>query len=133
MPISQELLDSIRNNQFTKRELDLSGKELEDEDVRSLASALSQNEHIKAVNLSENPIKDAGVQAVITLANIEELDVSETFFTASTTEFANIPFQDLSLRKLNVSQNRIGDRGALLISKIQNLVELGIKDAKLLM
>lgn len=54
MPLNQELLASIRENNYKSYELNLSGQNLNDADIEALVSALDRNSNITSLDVSNN-------------------------------------------------------------------------------
>lgn len=119
MPISKELLKSIKNNKFTEEELTLVDEELNDEDIFLLVDALKHNTHVKRLDLGVNNISDNGAKSLATLMTLESLNISSNNIGP---EGINALARS-NLKKLDISANPIGDAVGVLSSS-QKLEEL---------
>ncbi len=94
MPISEELLQRIRDNDSTLTSLDLRDNQIGVEGAQALASALKHNTTLAELNLERSQIEKEGAEAI-----------AEVF----TSNF------NTNLRSLNLNGNRIGNEGVKAI------------------
>jgi len=104
MPISEELLGRIIENDSTLTSLDLGYKQIEDEEVQVLANALENNTNLTILDLGNNEIGSEGAQAI-----------------------ANTLHNNKTLISIDLSNNQIGDEGVqALASALENNTTLTI-------
>jgi hypothetical protein len=96
MPGFEKLIKKISSKNYKKKELALSGQEIDDEKAIKLARALKDNSYIEELDVSNNRITFLGAKAL-----------SET-----------------NLKKLKINNNPIGDNGIRCIASSKQLVVL---------
>ena len=136
MPISENLLTSIKNGKF-KGDLNLCNKAIDDADATKLALALKENPYVTCLHLRNQNIGDIGIKAISEVTTIEELDVgngaddySEEFGNRITSVGAEA-LSKSCLKKLNISGNSIGDSGIKFLAESQTIVELIAEDCEI--
>uniref|UniRef100_H3ADL4 Uncharacterized protein n=1 Tax=Latimeria chalumnae TaxID=7897 RepID=H3ADL4_LATCH len=144
----EALCSFLKQNQ-SLRELDLSSNEIEDSGLseickadnnqlqklsssncyltsiccEALSSFLSRNQSLTELNLSNNPIKDAGMSLICNVSNnqIQKLSLNSCRFTSGCCEvLSSFMRRNRSLTDLNLSFNQIQDSGMSLICKADN-------------
>nr|XP_014351023.1 PREDICTED: ribonuclease inhibitor-like isoform X2 [Latimeria chalumnae] len=147
-----EVLHSLLHTSQTLRELDLSYSKLGDPELRffsnglndtnstvqtlhlnncyltsdsceALSSFLSRNHSLTELNLSNNPIKDAGMSLICNVINnqIQKLSLNSCSFTSGCCEvLSSFMRRNQSLADLNLSFNQIQDSGMSLICQADN-------------
>lgn len=105
MPIEQELLTSIRDNDLKEEILDLSEQELTDEDVILLVEALKHNSYIKQLHIEDNFISSLGAQSLAMLTNLETLDISGNEIGPE----GALALAKSHLKELNIASTPIGE------------------------
>jgi|GEM_PF-1309230 hypothetical protein len=133
MPISEKLLQEIKQKIFIGNFLDLSEQALKDEDVIKLAEVLKNNPKIEKINLSYNDIGDNGVKAISEVDTINELDFHNGLdgYGECYNHITYVGAKALansSLKKLNIDGNLIGDDGIKFLSSNKTIVNLSAED-----
>src|SRR5437764_1220731 len=75
MPIEKHILQRLKTNDNTLRELGLSGRNLTAIDMQELAKALAQNTNLTTLNVYDNQIGDEGAQALTYNKSLAQLVV----------------------------------------------------------
>lgn len=146
MPISQQLLDDIKNNVYCKRFLDLSGDDLDDDDFLELSEYLKENIYIKSIDLTETRIGDESAKIIANMVFLENVNVSSTLIekagiqallksSLKVLSICSLAIEDdwleaieenKSLEELRIISSGITCEGARLISKNKHLKHLNI-------
>lgn len=115
--------------------LDLSDNPMTGDVAEALAAMLQQQPHLRALNLNDTSLEDAGVSTIAqALANsapeLEELELALNEVTPDgAKELAAALANKTRLQKLNLRENELEDRGVILLSgPIQSLPALHILD-----
>ncbi|MBU6140565.1 MAG: hypothetical protein KGP29_03280 [Proteobacteria bacterium] len=95
MPIPQEILHRIQNNDSSLTSLDLRKSQIGGEEARALATGLQGNTAVTSINLLHNQIGPEGAQALATVLE-----------------------RNTTLKYLNLAGNQIGDIGAQAIADV---------------
>jgi hypothetical protein len=137
MPISHKVLESIRTRNIIDGALDLrprvSSEVLNDEDVCLLIDLLRANNlNLKKMDLRYHDVGDKGVKALAQIDTLEEINLSNesseySDFGNEVTAIGALALSALPLlKKLNLSDNLIGDQGVMAFATHDNLVELTV-------
>ncbi len=137
MPIFKDILDTIKDGEFSGEMLDLTPRvckqKLTDPDVIALAAVLKSYPRIKKVNLSYNNITDSGAEAIAMVTTVEELDFSNDL--PGYDEAPNIitgrgaaALAKANLKKLILSGNPVGDAGISALAFSKTLLVLDLRD-----
>ena len=118
----------LLKNDLETKELDLSKKEIEDEDVKILAKALEGNQMLQQLDLSGNNIGDAGVRMLAEVLEknqvLQKLDLKWNKIGVKETETVgqiegylarNALLNDSTITELNLYGKKIGDTGVLAL------------------
>ncbi len=126
MPISEELLQRIRDNDPTLTDLNLTGNEIGSTGATAIATALENNITLKSLDLGWNEIGNEGATAIaIALENNTTLrglylwynQIGNEGATAMATALKN----NTTLTDLNLGANQIGNEGVqVLATAIEN-------------
>lgn len=111
MPIQEEIYLKLEQNDPTLKILNLSDKQLYDDDVEYLVKALEDNTHLKILELGSKP-KSQYVRIIDGKNNI--------------TDVGAIQLASLPLHVLRLDHNELSNAGAEALSKNETLVELDL-------
>lgn len=127
MPIDSKILDRLRVNDASLRELNLSRNKLTDADIEGLCDVLLKNKNtaLSSLNLSWNLIGDVGVTALAKNTTITLLDVSQNIFSsAGAAAFA----KNTSISSFNMGGNNIGLEGANAFARNTKITSLNLEN-----
>lgn len=153
MPISQQLLDDIKNNVYREDMLSISGEDLprdediDDKDFLELITCLRENKYIKEIRLVYIGIGDESAKLMVDLGFLERVEVPNTkigkigvqaLLKSKTIKYLNIGSLDVeddwligigennTLYSLNAHTNSITSTGAKLISQNTSLKDVNL-------
>ncbi|XP_064419072.1 NACHT, LRR and PYD domains-containing protein 3-like [Latimeria chalumnae] len=112
---------ALREPDFRLQNLKLEGNDLTSTCCVDLADALSSNQHLQKLNLSYNPLKDQGVNLLVSAlgspdAQLQVLKIKNTSLTKVCCEdIASCLQSNQSLRALDLSRNKLTDSGLELL------------------
>jgi PAS domain S-box-containing protein len=115
MPINKLILDQLKANNNTLNNLDLNFSELSIEELQEIIACLSNNTHLAVLNVSGNPIGNAGIK----LLTNSKLQISTLI--ASDCNITSLESFDVDSKLLNLdlTNNAIDINSAILLGKSQ--------------
>jgi hypothetical protein len=113
MPIDEEILQRLRENDSTLIELNLSEQGIIDQDVAELCQALITNKTLRVLNLAKNKISNRGAGVIATMLEknwfLQELDLSQNSIkNLGAYKFREVFVFNITLQSLKLEQNPIG-------------------------
>ncbi len=117
-------LDRLRNNDKWLKELSFRSQNLTLTDIDNLFEALTQNNIVIALSLTNN-INDAQVQILVQKAKIRMLNLWRNNIGV---EGAKVLAQSTVLRGLDLSKNHVGDEGARMLAQSMMLIMLYLSE-----
>ncbi len=123
MPFPADLIKHIETNLFQEDLLDLSGCEINDQEISLLAQALTHNKHIKNIRLFGNNISDEGASIIATIPTLEIVNLADNQIKEAG---ARALATSKTIKQLIISNNPIGDKGAELLAGNTTLSELQV-------
>jgi PAS domain S-box-containing protein len=121
MPINRILLTKLENNDPDLQEVDCSYQKITFDDLSKLVTALSSNTHVTSLNISGNPIGNAGLQLLtMQVFSFHTLLAADCNIT-SIEQFNN----HTQLRSLDLASNEVDAKSAAILAK-SNLQTLSL-------
>jgi Ran GTPase-activating protein (RanGAP) involved in mRNA processing and transport len=123
MPIDDDILQRLCDNDTTLTELDLAGYKIEDEGTKALAAGLEKNTTLTSLSLGWNEISNEGAKALAAglekNATLTSLDLgSNQIGDEGTQAFAEVIGKNTTLTTLVLRDNLICTVGAQSLAKV---------------
>ncbi|MDF2867475.1 MAG: hypothetical protein K0S11_945 [Gammaproteobacteria bacterium] len=128
MPLNPDILSRLSRNDPTLTTLDLAGQNLNTSDIAELATALSHNRHVVALDLSANPVRDEDARLLLACEALRTLKLESAEITA---QGAITLAQHPGLTALYLSENPIGHTGFNALTQNTRLNLLAVVDCQI--
>ena len=123
MYTNNHLLTQISENRYSSSSLDLSGRQLTDQDIPSLAKALSHNTSLTDLKLWYNQIGPEGAKVLANNTSLTSLVLGNNYIG---NEGAKALANNTTLKSLNLSDNQIGPESAKALANNTSLSSLDL-------